>query len=439
MRQVISLLIALTIAINCEAFEVNGVYYAIRPEDPTTVRVCKNNYNFQELIIPATVSHNGRTYKVTEYEEGAFAGSNCVIQKLTLSPNAPKISYELCKYSHVRRVVVPEGVIEIDGRAFENSLLEMVDLPNTLQVIGIYAFNGCRYLTDLYIPSSVTRMGSGQTANALFLRTSNRTLSIFSTSSMFDGGRANAGFNVQNLYIDRPVEVLLKGYGTKKSERAYFSPSFSLIIGPNASNYGIDSNSLKYLFVTSTYPPRLTDSECIVNRNNCTLYTLPKYVEKYGIAPFWQTFRHIEPINVRINYFPSEWNDVIERYVNGQSQPQRSTSSVSDSDKTTVYTQVDQGAEYLGGPTALSRFISSNLKYPEEANKNNIQGKVILRLPIESDGSISDITVTQSVHQLLDNEALRVAKKMQRFKPAVKNGVPVRSYFSFPMTFKLAN
>ncbi|MBP3298216.1 MAG: energy transducer TonB [Muribaculaceae bacterium] len=119
----------------------------------------------------------------------------------------------------------------------------------------------------------------------------------------------------------------------------------------------------------------------------------------------------------------------------------RSTSKVPQADNSAVYTKnkVDQGAEYPGGTTALSRFISSNMKYPEEAYKNNIQGRVVLRLLIEQDGCISDITVNKSIHPLLDKEALRVAKKMQRFKPAVKNGVPVRSYFNLPMSFKLAN
>ena len=318
MRKVILLFIALVIAISCKAFEVNGVYYAIRSEDPTTVKVCKYRYNFEELVIPGTVTHNGRTYKVAGYEEGAFAGSYNVIQKLTLSPNAPKIPYELCKYSHIRHVVVPEGVVEIDGAAFENSLLEWIDLPNTLQTIGICAFNGCKYLGNLSIPSSVKKMGCGQTANSIFLRTSNEKLSIFSTSSVFDGGHAYAGFNVHNLYIDRPVEVLRKGIGKKEPERAYFSPSFSLIIGLNASNYGIDSSSLKHMFIPSTNPPSLTGSELNVNRNTCVLYTLPKCVEKYGISPFWQTFRHIEPIRVKINYFPIQWRGFIERYVEGK-------------------------------------------------------------------------------------------------------------------------
>ena len=110
-----------------------------------------------------------------------------------------------------------------------------------------------------------------------------------------------------------------------------------------------------------------------------------------------------------------------------------------DNDNSIIYTEdkVDQKATYFGGQTDLYRFISYSLQYPEEAFRNNIQGKVVLRLLIEQNGEISDISVYKSVHPLLDSEALRVAKTMLRFTPAIKNGLPVRSYLYLPISFKL--
>lgn len=109
-----------------------------------------------------------------------------------------------------------------------------------------------------------------------------------------------------------------------------------------------------------------------------------------------------------------------------------------DNDNSIIYTQdkVDQKATYFGGQTDLYRFISYSLQYPEEAFRNNIQGKVVLRLLIEQNGEISDISVYKSVHPLLDSEALRVAKTILRFTPAIKNGLPVRSYLYLPISFK---
>ena len=110
-----------------------------------------------------------------------------------------------------------------------------------------------------------------------------------------------------------------------------------------------------------------------------------------------------------------------------------------DNDNSIIYTEdkVDQKATYFGGQTDLYRFISYSLQYPEEAFRNNIQGKVVLRLLIEQNGEISDISIYKSVHPLLDSEALRVAKTMLRFTPAIKNGLPVRSYLYLPIGFKL--
>ena len=85
----------------------------------------------------------------------------------------------------------------------------------------------------------------------------------------------------------------------------------------------------------------------------------------------------------------------------------------------------------------MIKFLSDNVKYPAECEKQGVQGRVILRIVIDKDGSVTDIEVEKSVHPLLDAEAVRVASSMPRWQPATKDGQPVRIRYSLPITFSL--
>lgn len=65
------------------------------------------------------------------------------------------------------------------------------------------------------------------------------------------------------------------------------------------------------------------------------------------------------------------------------------------------------------------------------------KGKVYLLMAIESDGRLSDLKVVRGLSVIQDKEILRVAKKLNRWKPATKNGVPVRMVCSVPINFEL--
>lgn len=95
------------------------------------------------------------------------------------------------------------------------------------------------------------------------------------------------------------------------------------------------------------------------------------------------------------------------------------------------------GAQFPGGTEQLIKFLSENIKYPAECEKQGVQGRVILRIVIDKDGSVTDIEVAKSVHPLLDAEAVRVASSMPRWQPATKDGQPVRIRYSLPITFSL--
>lgn len=102
-----------------------------------------------------------------------------------------------------------------------------------------------------------------------------------------------------------------------------------------------------------------------------------------------------------------------------------------------VFDVVEEMPEYPGGISAMMQYLSANVKYPEEAHKKGIQGRVIVTFVVGKDGSISDAKLMRSVDPLLDAEALRVTNSMPKWKPGRQNGEAVAVKYTIPVTFKL--
>jgi len=93
--------------------------------------------------------------------------------------------------------------------------------------------------------------------------------------------------------------------------------------------------------------------------------------------------------------------------------------------------------EFPGGINGWSQYLSSTIKYPAEAKKNNVQGRVIVSFIIQKDGSLADIKVLRGVGSGLDEEAVRVISESPKWKPGTKNREPVNVAFTIPIQFKL--
>lgn len=90
---------------------------------------------------------------------------------------------------------------------------------------------------------------------------------------------------------------------------------------------------------------------------------------------------------------------------------------------------------FVGGPTAMFRWLNEHLQYPEEAMNKGIKGRVIATFVVEKDGSITDIEIVKSVHPLLDNETIRVLGTMPKWIPGTQDGSPVRVKYTVPLTY----
>jgi len=93
---------------------------------------------------------------------------------------------------------------------------------------------------------------------------------------------------------------------------------------------------------------------------------------------------------------------------------------------------------YPKGIDGIREDIIKNLKYPKKAIKNKVQGKVILKFAIDTDGTIQNIEVIKSVSKELDAEAKRIIKKLDIWLPGYRKGKPVRVEYRLPVNFKLS-
>ena len=99
----------------------------------------------------------------------------------------------------------------------------------------------------------------------------------------------------------------------------------------------------------------------------------------------------------------------------------------------------EQMPQFMGGEKALMKYLVDNCVYPSQAAKDSIQGRVVVQFIIDSLGYVGNVNVVRSVHELLDEEAVRVVKTLPRFAPGRENGKAVNSLYTLPVTFKLSS
>ena len=107
--------------------------------------------------------------------------------------------------------------------------------------------------------------------------------------------------------------------------------------------------------------------------------------------------------------------------------------------KETIFTAAEQNPQFPGGMPAMYRFLGNNIKYPNEAQRASVSGRVYVKFVVEKDGSISSVEVLKGIGFGCDAEAIRVIKSMPKWIPGRQNGKPVRVYYNMPIVFKIDN
>ncbi|MDE5736364.1 MAG: leucine-rich repeat domain-containing protein, partial [Bacteroidales bacterium] len=162
-------------------FEVDGIYYDILSGATNEVAVVCGGWGAYSgtVVIPATVTYDGKTYRVTSIKNGAF--SHCSdLTSVTLpesvtsigddafwgtSIGSPLYNSRIFAYmpeDYSGEYAIPSGIQTIAGGAFEECTgLTSVTIPESVIEIGKYAFRGCWLLTSVTIPESMTEIGHG--------------------------------------------------------------------------------------------------------------------------------------------------------------------------------------------------------------------------------------------------------------------------------------
>lgn len=110
-------------------------------------------------------------------------------------------------------------------------------------------------------------------------------------------------------------------------------------------------------------------------------------------------------------------------------------------DSAQVYTLTDEIPQFPGGMGAMSKFVASNIRFPERCRADSLfrSCKVFLKFIINEDGGVSDIKVLKGCpgYPECDSEGIRVIGLMPKWTAAKVGGVSVKSYFNLPLSFKL--
>lgn len=102
-----------------------------------------------------------------------------------------------------------------------------------------------------------------------------------------------------------------------------------------------------------------------------------------------------------------------------------------------VFDVVEEQPRYPGGTNALMTYLRDNIKYPAEAAKAGIQGKVIVQFVVGKDGTVRDVKPIRNISPELDAEAVRVVAAMPKWVPGYQRGEAVNVRYTLPVNFRM--
>ncbi len=287
---------------------------------------------------------------------------------------------------------------------FKEKKLEKVDSADYTRTVGLDKNNESLYdVTEYYLDKSIRRIGNSLT-NDFTPKYSGNVISYFE-----NGNKAS-----EELFVTGQRKGVSTYYFSNKQIRKvvrYDSDKTGTIEKVSVLN---DSLGNHFLDEAGTGSFKITDEAGDLVEGAYTNGLKDKT---------WKTVN----IKKRETYF-DEYDG--GKYIQGK--------TIDASGKTTKYDKLEALPTFKGGLSALGSFLSSNLRYPDEARDNNIQGRVFLQFVIEKDGTLVEAKVVRGIGSGCDEEALRVINKSPRWNPGTQRGRPVRVSYVLPIFFQLS-
>ncbi|MCB0497010.1 MAG: energy transducer TonB [Cyclobacteriaceae bacterium] len=201
-----------------------------------------------------------------------------------------------------------------------------------------------------------------------------------------------------------------------------------------AANKRFHKAKLDYL--DKKYKEVLDYYDSLLRENNTTR------LETYKMAS--ESCRELANINKKDSiYYINRSNNIYNKAVqwNGKMMIKERWNSIEidPSDDPEVFKIVDTQPQYPGGFSAFYKYVMHEMKYPAEARRKGIEGKIYVQFVVNKDGSVDGVNVINRIGGGCDEEAIRVVKNSSRFTPGLQEGKPVYVRMVLPLTFKLSN
>ena len=131
-----------------------------------------------------------------------------------------------------------------------------------------------------------------------------------------------------------------------------------------------------------------------------------------------------------------ETEGIVDDAVIEETTPEALTPADVSSDQVLHFRVVEEMPEFPGGMEKLIQFIEENTHLPKCVTDGKVQGRSVIEMVVEKDGTLSDFKVVRSLHKDCDAEAIRVLKTMPKWKPGKVCGKPIRVKYTVPVQFK---
>ncbi|MEQ8474418.1 MAG: energy transducer TonB [Marinoscillum sp.] len=108
---------------------------------------------------------------------------------------------------------------------------------------------------------------------------------------------------------------------------------------------------------------------------------------------------------------------------------------------TIIYHKAEVNPTFIGGDKAMMKYLRGSIEYPEQAEKDKLEGTVFVDFVVSSEGNVNEVEVTSAtssdVDQAFRNEAVRLVSSMPKWTPGKQNNQPVNVKYSIPITFQI--